>query len=73
MMYTAEQMAREVERVQAITRKQTLEDERRRVANAIFLHANCLADPNASAAVAELIAHLYVVDEVVVDSPGGVA
>lgn len=68
MMYTAEQMRAEVERVMAATRKQTLEDERRRVANLIYLHGNTLADPNAAAAVLELIAALYVVDEQVVDA-----
>ena len=68
MMYTAEQMRAEVERVMAATRKQTLEDERRRVANLIYLHGNTLADPNAAAAVLELIAALYVVDEQVVEA-----
>lgn len=71
MMYSAEQMQAEIERVIAVTRKQTLEDERKRVANAIWLHGHTLVDPKQAEAVHELIPFLYVVDEQVLESPNG--
>lgn len=58
-MYTAEQLQKRVEEAIAHARANVLKEERERVSRAIYLHSNTLANPEASAAVAELIPFLY--------------
>ena len=58
-LYSASQMATEVERVIKVTREETLRVERERVARAIYLYANTITGERESEAILALLPFLY--------------
>ena len=58
-LYSASQMATEVERVIKVTREETLRVERERVARAIYLYANTITGEKESEAILALLPFLY--------------